>query len=106
MRSTLPRNTTWSPPGYAATFVHSRHAAVPFSTGAPPTPSEKSIVMNLSSRDFAKWLESAIWSSARMLITKLSLLENAGWLREVIDWLHSTSGGSSDTEVNEFAVTP
>src|SRR6267154_6206814 len=61
---------------------------------------------NFSREDFANRFDNSIWSSARMLTAKRSALKNAGceWLSTA--WLQRTSGGSSDTELNELAVTP
>jgi hypothetical protein len=41
-----------------------------------------------------------------MLTTKRSASRNTGWLGAVSDWLHRISGGSSDTELKELAVSP
>src|SRR5699024_7536769 len=60
----------------------------------------------LSSDGFAKCCDISTCSSERMLTVKYLLRLKALRLAEVFDWLHSTSGGSSDTDENELAVSP
>jgi hypothetical protein len=47
---------------------HSKLAAAPASTGAPPAPSVKATSAQRSMRPLAKRSASAFWSAARMLI--------------------------------------
>src|SRR5260221_337820 len=96
----------WSPPGTRETTRHCSRALQPRSSGTPSEPISTSMPANFSCDDFANRFDNSIWSSARMLTAKRSALKNAGceWL--LTAWLQRTSGGSSDTELNELAVTP
>ncbi len=50
--------------------------------------------------------ETSSWCSLRMLTVNLPAASILGQVDESFDAQNSTSGGSSDTDVNEFADTP
>src|SRR5688572_28428521 len=54
----------------------------------------------------AKRAERSPWSSASTLIAKTGLSRNAARDLLAVRKLHSTKGGSSDTELNELHVNP
>ncbi|MNV74315.1 hypothetical protein D3C71_1675230 [compost metagenome] len=39
-------------------------------------------------------------------MAKCEAPQKTGWLGALVAWLHSTKGGSSETELNELAVRP
>ena len=97
---------SWSPAGMRWSTAHSigrqyageqRHAGLPGGQSRPP---KRSWPLR------AKRSERARWSSANTLIPKYvggakRLDQATAWPRQM-----STSGGSSETEVNEFTVRP
>src|SRR5215218_2870603 len=54
----------------------------------------------------ANWFDSACCPLASTLTTKWLACSNAARRLERVDRQNRTRGGSSDTEVNEFTVTP
>src|SRR5262249_14400537 len=75
-------------------------------TGLPAGPTNHSATANLSCVFEANRLERSFWCSARMLTAKHGAAENTGQLAATLAMQTRISGGSSDTEVKEFAVKP
>src|SRR5215470_3899441 len=76
------------------------------SNGAPKMPTRQFSPANLSSARRANRLAISSWSEARTLIAKCWLRTKPCRLGARLSTQNSTSGGSSDTEANEFAVRP
>ncbi len=81
-------------------------ADVLVSNGAPPVPSCHTPSANLSGALLAKRRDSSIWSSASTLTAKWPAPTNAARLGLARRSDHSTSGGSSDSALNELQVRP
>src|SRR5207249_4059400 len=81
-------------------------ATMPGSTGQPLVPLDHAPSANLSAALLENCCDSAIWSSASTLMVKCVARSNTGKLRDVREMDHKTSGGSSETEAIEQAVTP
>ena len=97
----------WSPASYRATTRHWNVAAEPVITGTPPRPRSTSTPLNFSVEpDTDICRETGNWAAVSTLMQKWSDSSNAGSDVEVSCGHHSTSGGSMDTDVKEFAVTP
>src|SRR5262245_43107804 len=65
-----------------------------------------SVCPNRSAPLVANSRESSSWCSPRMFTANLRAFSILGQVVEVRATQNSTSGGSSDTDVNEFAATP
>src|SRR5262252_9689837 len=76
------------------------------SNGAPNMPTRQLSPANLSSDRLANRRAMSSWSAARTLIAKCWLLMKPCRLGALLSTQNSTSGGSSETEANEFAVRP
>src|SRR5215470_11677197 len=74
--------------------------------GLPTGPANHPVAANLSGAFEAKRLEISFWCSARMLTAKCGAAEKTWQLAAALAMHTRTSGGSSDTEVKEFAVKP
>src|SRR5689334_950087 len=96
----------WSPPSRAASVAHSTSARTPGRVGEPRQPGCHSTSLNLASAGVEKRWDMSIWSASRMLTAKCPECLKAEQLRDARAIDHRTSGGSSDNEENEFAVTP
>src|SRR5215831_17184694 len=76
------------------------------SSGSPRMPTRQLRPANLSSAGRAKRLAISSWSAASTLIAKCPLRISPSRLSARWYAQKSTNGGSSDTEVKEFAVRP
>src|SRR5438105_428680 len=96
----------WSPPSCTATVRHSNAATVPSISGAPDAPGRTDTSRDLSSAGGADCRARWSWSAPSTFTAKCVAAVNTGVLDAVLAGHHSTSGGSRDTDVNEFAVMP
>src|SRR5918999_2222196 len=97
---------TWSPASTRCTVRHWKVAMAPSIRGTPLRPSLVGTPRNLSSAGVANWRDRWGWSVARMFTAKCVDAVRSGRLGAFLAGHQDTSGGSSDTDVNEFAVTP
>src|SRR5690606_20958575 len=98
----------WSPTQWRSTCSHSKVASASRSIGTPSSPSVNSAEQpsNLFSLGLQKCCDMATWRACRMLMQKWVARSKVGRLPASLRRLHSTMGGSSDTEQNELAVRP
>src|SRR3990170_4976115 len=85
---------------------HSIYAAQPAISGAPPMPGFSSRPVNLRVALDENKREISTCSSARMLTAKCLACSKAASDRDAEVSDHSTSGGSSDSELKELTVRP
>src|SRR3989344_2367574 len=105
-RSTSPTKMVWSPSLYWLRLKHSNVAAAPASSGAPLMPGRCSRPAQRSMPRVAKRSASAFWSAASTWMAQCEPSAKVGKVLAPCDRLHSTSGGASDTELKELAVSP
>src|SRR3954469_4861505 len=86
--------------------VQSTYPITPPSSGAPVVAVVQSMPANLSSPLVAIPLERSDWSAARMLTQKKPTRRISGQAREVFAGLNINSGGSSETDENDWQVMP
>jgi hypothetical protein len=84
----------------------SKVATDPSSSGLPLCPGRQSTEANLSTVFEAKTPDAAFWLSFRMLIAKLLEAAKTVCPSACLAIQTRTRGGSSDTDVKEFAVKP
>src|SRR5574341_1229729 len=106
MRKTRPMMIRWSPQSRAPWRSHSRFATQPERIAQPLDQRSKST--------FDHWLglarenrrERWDWPPESTLMAKCLAMAKVGQENAARSRLQSTSGGSSDTELNELAVMP
>src|SRR6218665_45855 len=96
----------WSPSWCRLRLKHSNVAAAPASSGAPLMPGRCSRPAQRSMPRVAKRWARAFWSAASTWMAECEPLAKTGMVLAPCARLHSTSGGSSDTELKELAVSP
>ncbi len=98
----------WSPLSCTATVSHSRVASAPSSSGAPVTgPGRHGTASSCPSSGRPRVAsQRAVFSasSARMDTPHEPAAMTASWNRAIFSAQNSTSGGSSDTDVNALTV--
>src|SRR5438477_8812967 len=97
---------TWSPASCSASMVQSIQASAPSSTGDSLTDGDQPMPWNLSAPLVAITRQSSSWSSPRMFTQNLPARSMRGHVVLAYAAQNATSGGSSDTDVNEFAARP
>src|SRR6202012_4198353 len=85
---------------------HSKCASASGNSGTPFEATIGSIPDHLPAPDLAKRVDSASWASARMLMPHSLASSQIAKLCTVRATENSTSGGSSETELNELTVMP
>ena len=75
-------------------------------SGSDAMPRCQATPSNLSGIGVENRRETSIWSSASTFTAKWPASSKVRSDGDFSDRLHSTSGGSSETELNEFAVRP
>src|SRR6185312_7290978 len=98
----------WSPPSCSAQSVQSIHALTPSSTGAPDGAAHQRTPANLSTAapERAKPALRSRWSAARTLTQNLPTSRIRGQVDDERAGAKLTSGGSSDSEANDWQVKP
>src|SRR5215510_10349769 len=86
--------------------AHSKMVMASASIAHPCSPQRYLTSSHVFADGFANRFDSACWPDASTLTVKCGAFSNAGSRLERVERQKSTSGGSSDTEVNEFTVTP
>src|SRR6476469_4915878 len=88
-------------------MVQSTWPSVPSITGEPvPGDGVHGTPANLSVPRLAIVLERSAWSAARKLTQNFPARWISGQAREVLAGLNSTSGGSSETDMKDWQVSP
>ena len=106
-RTTWPTSSRWSPTVRQWSWAQTRVASAPSMAATPSGVSRTVTSANLSgTAGSAKRRANASCPLARMLIAKCALSRNTARLGERFTRLHSTSGGSSDSEAKELMVSP
>src|SRR5215218_1863982 len=103
---TRPTTIRWSPPSYWPLMVQSMYASASCRIGDPLADGRHPMRLNRSAPLVANTRQTSSWCSLRMLTVNLPASSILGHVDESFDAQNSTSGGSSDTDVNEFADTP
>src|SRR5580658_1782784 len=103
---TSPTMMTWSPPSWLARTTQSKRHSASARCGGCGLLRQCGSTSNLSCARRAKCSASSSWWCSRMWTAKGAAGTNAGRPLLPFDRHHKSSGGSSDTEVKELAVTP
>ena len=98
--------TMWSPPGWRANWRHSNQAQQPGRSGTPSLAFGEGEAANLSSPRLAKRWESPADRRREDVDRVTAAFRRSGTLGRCPDRLHTTSGGASETELNELTVRP
>src|SRR5215475_12506101 len=96
----------WSPPSCWSRIVQSTYASASCRIGDPAAEGRQPMRLNRSAPFVANTRQTSSWCSLRMFTVNLPAASILGHVVDTFEAQNSTSGGSSDTEVNEFAETP
>src|SRR6202044_3751574 len=98
---TLPITMKWSPASCTTSMSQSIQASTPSRTGEPEPAGCHDSSANLSPPLTANVRQTDSWSEPRMLTQKWPESRNFGQLLELLSGMNATSGGSSETELND-----
>src|SRR3954471_4576655 len=104
--STRAATSVWSPPSYSAHSSQSIQATTSSRTGEPCRLRLHGTPANLSTPERAKLCDSCVCSSASRLTQNRPISRSRGQVVEVRAGAKTTSGGSSDRELNDWQVKP
>src|SRR3954466_3656922 len=96
----------WAPPSCSSCNAQHTHAHTPSRIGAPHRPGRHRTPPNLSTPDRANPALWCSWSAARMFTQNVPASRIRGHVDDVRDGAKLTSGGSSDSDVNDWQVNP
>src|ERR1700728_1872994 len=85
---------------------HSMCAITPDRIGAPVRPGDQATPVNLSAPETANFRQMSSWLAARMLIANVPTARMRGQVVDVWAGQNITSGGSRETEENDWQVIP
>ena len=96
----------WSPPSYSFQSVQSIQALTPSSTGDPDGAARQSTPANLSTPERANPAESSSCPAASTFTQNAPTSRIPGQVVELRAGAKLTSGGSSDSDANDWQVKP
>src|SRR3954466_731762 len=96
----------WSPASCTTSMSQSTHARTPSRMGDPEPAGRHDSSANLSPPRIAKARHTDSCSAPRMLTQNDPESLNRGQLDELLSGMNATSGGSSETEVNDPTAMP
>jgi hypothetical protein len=96
----------WSPPSYSAHNSASIQATTSSRTGAPYGLGTQCTPANLSVPDRAKARDSSSCPSASTLMQKRPIGRSLGQVLDARPGANTTSGGSRESELNDWQVNP